>query len=104
MDQEYRRIAAHRKEVLDQESTEIKENIKTIADILYEFSDNLKNRPDHIVIAEISPVQTKYHDDQTYFNKNHLKQAFNLDFIDELIMSLQQKDRELEVLAKELSD
>ncbi len=104
MEQEDRRAVLHRKEMLDQEFAEIKEKIKTIADTLYEFAHNLKERPEHVVIAEVSPAQTKYQESQIYFNKNQLKQAFNLELIDDYIMSLQHKDRELEVLAKALGD
>lgn len=104
MEQEDRRAVLHRKEMLDEESTEIKEKIKAIADTLYEFSHNLRERPEHVVIAEVSPAITRYQENKIYFNKNQLKQAFNLELIDEHIMSLQHKDRELEVVAKELSD
>ncbi|MGD0621058.1 MAG: hypothetical protein ABSA82_01110 [Thermacetogeniaceae bacterium] len=104
MEQEDRRVVIHHKETLDQEYTEIQEKLKVIAETLSEFSHNLSRRPKHIVIAEVSPAQTKYQDNQIYFNKNQLKQAFNLELIDDYIMSLQHKDRELEVLAKALND
>jgi uncharacterized protein (DUF342 family) len=104
MEQEDRRGVLHRKEILDQEYTEIEERLKTIAETLSVFSHNLSRRPKHIVITEGSPAQIKYHENQIYFDKNQLKQAFNLDLIDDYLMSLQHKDRELEVLAKELND
>lgn len=104
MEQEDRRVVLHRKEMLDQEFTEIQEKLKVIAETLSEFAHNLSRRPNHIVIAEVSQSQTKYQENQVYFNKNQLKQAFNLELIDEYIMSLQHKDRELEVLAKALGD
>ncbi len=99
-----RDIVLHRKDILDQEYAEIQEKLNAIADTLSEFSHNLSRRPKHIVITEVSPAHPKYHENQIYFNKNQLKQAFNLELIDDYIMSLQHKDRELEVLAKELSD
>ena len=104
MQKEDRMTVIHRKEVLDQEAAEIEDKLKVIADTLSEFSHNLSHRPKQIVIAEVSPAETKYHEDQVYFNKSQLKQAFNLELIDEYIMALQHKDRELEVLAKELTD
>ena len=104
MEQEDRRVVIDRKEILDQEFTEIEEKLKVIAETLSEFSHNLSYRPRHIVIAEVSPAQTKYQENQVYFNKSQLKQAFNLELIDDYLMSLQHKDRELEVLAKALSD
>ena len=104
MEQEDRSVVLHRKEILDQEFTEIQEKLKVIAETLAVFSHNLSRRPKHMVIAEVSPAQTQYQDNKVYFNKNQLKQAFNLDLIDDYIMSLQHKDRELEVLAKALSD
>jgi hypothetical protein len=104
MEKEDRSVALHRKETLDQEYTEIQEKLKVIAETLSEFSHHLSYKTRHIIIAEVSPAQTKYHDDQIYFNKHQLKQAFNLELIDDYIMSLQQKDRELEVLAKALND
>jgi GTPase involved in cell partitioning and DNA repair len=104
MEQEDRRAVLHRKEILDQEYVEIQEKLKIIAETLSEFSHNLSRRPKHIVIAEVSPAQTKYQENQIYFNKNQLKQAFNLELIDEYIMSLQHKDRELEVLSKALNE
>jgi GTPase involved in cell partitioning and DNA repair len=93
-----------RKEVLDQEYAEIQDKLKVIAETLSEFSHNLIRRPEHIVIAEVSPAQTKYQDNLIYFNKHQLKRAFNLDLIDDYVMSLQHKDRELEILAMELND
>jgi GTPase involved in cell partitioning and DNA repair len=104
MEKEDRSVVLHRKETLDQEYAEIQEKLKVIAETLSEFSHHLSYKPRHMIIAEVSPTQTKYHEDQVYFNKNQLKQAFNLDLIDEYIMSLQHKDRELEVLAKALND
>jgi len=104
MEQEERNVVIHRKEVLDQQFTEIQEKLMVIAETLSEFSHNLSRRPNDIVIVEVSPAQTKYHENKVYFNKNQLKQAFNLDLIDEYIMSLQHKDRELEVLTKALGD
>jgi hypothetical protein len=104
MEQENRRVVMHRKENLEQEFTEIQEKLKVTAEILSEFSHNLSRRPTQIVIAEVSPAQTRYQENKIYFNKSTLKQAFNLELIDEHLMSLQHKDRELEVLAKELSD
>jgi hypothetical protein len=94
----------HRKEILDHEFTEIQDKLKVIAETLAEFAHNLSRRPNDIVISEVSPVQTKYQENKIHFNKYQLKQAFNLDLIDEYIMSLQHKGRELEVLAKELND
>jgi GTPase involved in cell partitioning and DNA repair len=104
MDRANRGVVMHRKEVLDQESTDIQKKLKAIAETLSEFSHNLSHRPEHIVIAEVSPAQTRYQENKIYFNKDQLKQAFNLELIDEYLMSLQHKDRELEVLAKELDD
>jgi GTPase involved in cell partitioning and DNA repair len=103
MEKEDRSAVLHRKEALDQEYAEIQEKLKVIAETLSEFSHHLSYKPRHIIIAEVSPTQTKYHEGQVYFNKNQLKQAFNLELIDEYIMSLQHKDRELEVLAKALN-
>jgi hypothetical protein len=104
MEQEDRSVVLHRKEMLDQEFAEIQEKLKVIAETLLEFAHNLSRRPNHMVIAEVSPAHTKYQDNQIYFSKTQLKQAFNLELIDEYIMSLQHKDRELEVLVKVLSD
>jgi GTPase involved in cell partitioning and DNA repair len=104
MEKEDRSVVLHRKETLDQEYIEIEEKLKVIAENLSEFSHYLSYKPKQIIIAEVSTVQTKYHEDQIYFNKSQLKQAFNLDLIDEYIMSLQHKDRELEVLAKALNE
>jgi GTPase involved in cell partitioning and DNA repair len=104
MERTDRSVVLHRKEILDQEYADIQEKIKVIAETLTEFSHNLSLRPEHIVIAVVSPEQTRYQDNKIYFNKDQLKQAFNLELIDEYLMSLQHKDRELEVLAKELKD
>lgn len=104
MERQERSVVLHRKEMLDQEFAEIKQKLQTIAETLSEFAHNLSRRPNHMVIAEVSPAHTKYQDNQIYFSKNQLKQAFNLELIDEYIMSLQHKDRELEVLAKALGD
>ena len=104
MEQEDRSVVLHRKEILDQEYDEIQEKLKVIAETLSEFSHNLSRRPQHIVITEVSSAQTKYQDNQLYFNKKQLKQAFNLELIDDYIMSLRHKDKELEVLAIALND
>jgi uncharacterized protein YydD (DUF2326 family) len=104
VEREDRRVVIQRKEFLEQEFSEIHEKLKEIAETLSEFSHNLSRRPTHIVIAEVSTAQTKYQENKIYFNKSQLKQAFNLDLIDDYLMALQHKDRELEVLAKELSD
>lgn len=104
MEKADRGVVLHRKDILDQEYAEIQEKLKGIGDTLSEFSHNLSRRPKHIVITEASPEHPKYHENQIYFNKNQLKQAFNLELIENYIMQLQHKDRALEVLAKELSD
>ncbi|HWQ49293.1 MAG TPA: hypothetical protein VN414_10185 [Methanosarcina sp.] len=104
MEQENRKSVMRRKEMVDKEFTDIQEKLKVIAETLSEFAHNLGRRPNHIVLAEVSPAQTKYYENQIYFNKTQLKQAFNLELIDDYIMSLQHKDRELKVLEKELAE
>jgi hypothetical protein len=104
MEKEDRKVVLHRKEMVDQEFAEIQEKIKAIAEIMLDFSYNLSRRPEHMVIVEVSSVQTRYQENKVYFNKDQLKQAFNLELIDDYIMSLQHKDRELEVLAQKLND
>jgi menaquinone-dependent protoporphyrinogen IX oxidase len=104
MEQADRRVVLRRKEILDQEYAEIQEKLQVIAKTLSEFSHNLSRRPKHIVIAEISPAQTIYLGNQIYFNRYQFKQAFNLELIENYIISLQHKGRESEVLAKVLND
>jgi hypothetical protein len=104
MEKEDRNSALHRKEILDQEYAEIQDKLKVIAETLSEFSHHLSYKPGHIIMAEVSPVKTKYQENEIYFNKHQLKQAFNLELIDDYIMALQQKDRELEAVSKALND
>jgi hypothetical protein len=104
MEQEERQVVMHRKEILDQESAEIQEKLKVIAETLTEFSFNLSHRPENIVIVEVSPAHTKYHDNKIYFNKNQLKQSFDLDLIDDYIMSLQRKNRDASILSQTFND
>jgi hypothetical protein len=104
MDQEDRKSIMQRKEMLDQEFAEIKKQIKPIAETMYEFSSNLAQKPEHVVIVEIASGETKYREDKIYFSKDRLKKAFNIELIDDYIMSLQRKGRELEELAQTLND
>ncbi len=104
MEKEERKDVLKRKEKLDQEFNEIRDRLKSIANILSDFSYKLGDRPDKIVIVDTALAQNKQHDDKIYIDKNQLKYALNLEIINDYLMSLEHYGRELELMANKLND